>query len=118
MDDAFWSVSDVEWPGMTKSHRTRCRGRTWPKGPRKRKTRFVRFHEDPCDHVNDEANDLKFLGSHDRSDMNHIGNVKGWTRITAIMDSGASESVAPLDFAKNIFLKDSEGSRVPWSRLR
>ena len=61
VDDAFWSVSDVEWPGMTKSHRTRCGGRTWPKGSRKWKTRFVRFHEDPCDYVNDEANDLKFL---------------------------------------------------------
>ena len=80
---------------LTNSHH-RCGERTWPKGSHKRKTKFVRFHEDPCDLVNDEANNLNFLGSHDCSDINHIDNAKGWIRVTAIMESGAAESVAPF----------------------
>ena len=99
VDDSIPNVGEVEWLVLTKSHH-RCAGRTWPKGSHKRKTKFVRFHEDPCDLVNGEANNLNFLGSHDCS-----------VRVTAIMDSGAAGSVAPLDFAKNIPLKDSEGSR-------
>ena len=47
-----------------------------------------------------EAKNLNFLGSHDCSDINHIGNARGWIRITAIMDSGVAENVAPLAFAR------------------
>ena len=91
VDDSIPNVSEVEWPVLTKSHH-RCAGRTWPKGSHKRKTNFVRFHEDPCDLDDGEANNLNFLGSHDCSDINHIDNAKGWIRVTAIMDSGAAES--------------------------
>ena len=110
VDDSIPSVSAVERLVLTKSH-LRCGGRTWSKGPHKRKNKFVCFHENPCDLINDEAKNLNFLGSHNCSDINHIDNAKGWIPITAIMDSGAAESVAPLDFAKNIPLTDSEGSR-------
>ena len=102
-------MNEVEWPVLTNSHH-RCGERTWPKRSHKRKTKFVRFHEDPCDLVNDEAENLNSLGFHDCSDINHIDNAKGWIRVTAIMGSGAAESVAPLDVAKNVPLKDSEGS--------
>jgi hypothetical protein len=54
---------------------------------------------------------VHYLGAPDVEQvLNHVGE-NGWSSISAIMDSGAAESVAPLDFVKHIPIKESEGSR-------
>ena len=46
----------------------------------------------------------------DRKGVHHVGG-SGWRRLSAIMDSGSAECVAPQDIARNTPLMETESSR-------
>ena len=46
----------------------------------------------------------------DNKGVHHVGD-SGWKRVSAIMDSGSAECVAPETIAKNIPLMETEASR-------
>lgn len=56
---------------------------------------------------------VNYLGAPDDGLANGIHNLdqSGWVKISAIMDSGAAESVAPPGLASHIPLRESEASR-------
>ena len=50
------------------------------------------------------------VSGRDSKGVHHV-NGSGWRRVSAIMDSGSSESVAPEDTARSIPLVETEASR-------